>query len=401
MKEFLSSDEASALLQISLPTLYAYVSRGLIRSIQGEERRARSYFAEDVYRLISTRTARQTSNKSRGSSDVFGVPIESRIALIDKGMLWYRGRSAITLAQTSTIEEVASMLWEVSKFDQGSASDNDIFRLALERIRHAGDDASPLHRALIGLGFAASTHGHFWLRDDRATAAAGAFVLKMMLACVTGVAPTSEPIHQQLARAWKIDDPNAVNVLRAALILCVDHELNPSTYTVRCIASTGSNVLLAVMGGLGALFGPRHGGATGNARTLIREALRESDIPTYLVGRLNGGEQFASFGHKLYPDGDPRATCLLALLRSCRDESARLSGIQEIANTIHRAINLRPNLDFALAAIEETLALPVTSALTLFGIGRAVGWIAHAKEQAMIKEPIRPRAIYIGPRPVD
>ncbi|KVR40754.1 citrate/2-methylcitrate synthase [Burkholderia multivorans] len=398
MKLYLTSDEAATQLGVSTATLYAYVSRGLIRSIKtgGNQHRSRAYLAEDVYRLLSNREVRQSAGKA---GEQRAGALESRIALIENGRLYYRGLDAVHLARTHSLEQVAAILWETEEPDFGE-TDLESSTAAWQLCAELGNDLPPMNRALIGLGFAANQHGQFWMRDGASTIKAGRLALEVMVSCVTGQPPSSDPIHVRLARAWGISGKGASEILRMALVLCADHELNPSTYSVRCIASTGTNLLLALAGGIAAMLGPRHGGATATARALIRECKRESRAQDYLLARLQSGEQFPSFGHKLYPDGDPRAALLLEELQAQRQSHASMAVILEIASIVLRATTARPNLDFALAAVEDALKLPSGSALSLFAIGRCVGWIAHAREQAMIDSaPIRPRAIYIGPRP--
>lgn len=398
MKLYLTSDEAASQLGVSTATLYAYVSRGLIRSIKtgGTQRRARAYMAEDVYRLLSSREVRQSAGKA---GEQRAGALESRIALIENGHLYYRGLDAVELARTHSLEQVAAILWEGGEVDFGEV-DTESFSAARQQCTQIAGDLPPMNRALIGLGLAANGHGQFWMRDGASTIKAGSLALEVMVSCVTGHAPSADPIHLRLARAWGVSAKGASEILRMALVLCADHELNPSTYSVRCIASTGTNLLLALAGGIAAMLGPRHGGATATARALIRECKREARSQDYLLARLQGGEQFPSFGHRLYPDGDPRAALLLQELQGLRQSQASMDVVLDIAATVHRATTARPNLDFALAAVEEVLKLPSGSALSLFAIGRCVGWVAHAREQAMIDSaPIRPRAIYIGPRP--
>src|SRR6185312_553075 len=118
------------------------------------------------------------------------------------------------------------------------------------------------------------------------------------------------PIHVQCAEAWKLDKADA-DLIRMALILCADHELNASSFTARCVASTGASLRAAVIGGLAALSGGRHGGMTSRIETFWR-SLEDGDLVAQLRRRLAADETLPGFGHPLYPEGDPRATVLLA-----------------------------------------------------------------------------------------
>ena len=105
------------------------------------------------------------------------------------------------------------------------------------------------------------------------------------------------------------------------------------------------------------------------------------------------------FGHPLYPDGDVRAATLFALLRETMPRSPELAFAERLAAAAERLIDRKANVDFTTVTVERVLGLPKDSALALFLLGRTVGWIAHALEQAAHGALIRPRARYTGPRP--
>jgi citrate synthase len=176
-------------------------------------------------------------------------------------------------------------------------------------------------------------------------------------------------------------------LIRRCLVLLADHELNASTFVARCVASTAASPYAVVSAALGALSGHRHGGASARAEAAF-QALKPSGDPIMaMAGRLFRGEAVPGIGHPLYPDGDPRAVAILYALSVTVPHARRLVGA-------------RPNVDLALAAATTALELPPGAALNLFIIGRTVGWIAHAIEQYQSGVPIRPRAQYIGPRPL-
>jgi citrate synthase len=111
------------------------------------------------------------------------------------------------------------------------------------------------------------------------------------------------------------------------------------------------------------------------------------------------GAPIPGFGHRLYPDGDVRAVALLEALARIAPASERLRFVRRVASAGEVVTGQRPNLDVALAAVERVLALPPGAALSLFLLGRSVGWIAHMLEQAAQPDVIRPRAHYVGPSP--
>jgi citrate synthase len=158
------------------------------------------------------------------------------------------------------------------------------------------------------------------------------------------------------------------------------------------VASTGASLRIAVVAGLAALAGPRHGGVTARVETLW-DAIEGRPVLETLRARLAAGEELPGFGHPLYPDGDPRAAALLTPVLASNATAA------EFVAAVEHLTGRRPSLDVALVAVRRHLRLPVGSAFDLFALGRSVGWIAHALEQRSSRQLIRPRAIYTGPPP--
>jgi len=192
-----------------------------------------------------------------------------------------------------------------------------------------------------------------------------------------------------MARAWGSDAAGA-DLIRRALVLCADHELNASAFAVRVVASTGAALPACLLAGLAALSGPLHGGMTERVAALLAEPGMKADPAGALAARLDRGERLPGFGHRLYPAGDPRATALLAALDPGPWWQSVFAAAEELTG-------LRPNIDAALVALERTLRLPEGAALAIFATGRTAGWIAHALEQRQDGRLIRPRASYAGP----
>jgi citrate synthase len=209
----------------------------------------------------------------------------------------------------------------------------------------------------------------------------------------------SASIDVALGRAWKLDDRD-IAIVRAALILCADHELNVSSFTARCVASAGSNPYAVVIGGLAALEGPRHGGAGARVEAMLESVRKSRDLAGAIQARLQRGEPIEGFGHPLYPDGDPRAKALFELLRAAYAKSPELAFMLAFGRAASDAGRGHPNLDFALTAVSRVLRLPAGSPIVLFAAGRTIGWIGHAIEQYATGQLIRPRAKYVGERPV-
>jgi citrate synthase len=207
--------------------------------------------------------------------------------------------------------------------------------------------------------------------------------------------PSPEPLHLQIARSWAPKNKHAADLIRRALVLLADHELNASTFTVRCAASTGLNLFDSIIAGLVALKGPKHGGAGVLAAQLLK-TLGDGDVAPLVRERVALGERFAGFGHGVYRHGDPRARALLdALARA----GAAPKLVSEIPDRITEATGEFVNIDYALAVLVHVLGQAPGNELVLFAMARTVGWIAHASEQLQHGRLIRPRARYIGPAP--
>jgi citrate synthase len=208
------------------------------------------------------------------------------------------------------------------------------------------------------------------------------------LATALGAVPGSEPVHARLAQGWSVEREGA-DLIRSALVLLADHELNASTFAARVAASTGAPIAACLLAGLATLTGPRHGGAGAAAIALVEDAERLG-ADEAIARWLAHDRPLPGFGHPLYPEGDPRAQALLPDLDI--DD-----GLLHLRDSVLAATGLHPNIDFALAALTRSLRLPADAPFRLFALGRSVGWTAHAIEQVASNRPIRPRARYDGP----
>jgi citrate synthase len=396
--ELLNSGEAARRLGVSAATLYAYVSRGLLRSEAVDGSRERRYRADDVVRLKRRRDVGRKAESIANHALDFGTPVlESALTLIENGRLHYRGIDAALLARTASLEDAARLLWDCD--DKPFAADNlPPLTTALRRAWIAAATLSPPDRCLVLLPAAAALDHPSWVEDRSAMLETGVRVLRLLTAAVTARPPSALPVHEQLAVAWRVP-ADRVPVLRAVLVLLADHEFNASAFAARVVASTGANLYGATMAGLAALNGPRHGGATRRVAAMFDDLKGTTDLDADLGRMLRARVYIPGFGHPLYPDGDVRAVTLMAMLRETMPNAPELAFAERLAAAVERLIDRKPNVDFANVAVERALGLPKDSALALFLLGRTVGWIAHALEQAAHGALIRPRARYTGPPP--
>lgn len=399
MSRFLSASEAAEKLGITLPTLYAYVSRGLIRSeaLQGSTRQRR-YYAEDVEKLLERKEAARNPEKLAESALNWGTPVlESRLTLILDHGLYYRGQDALQLAERNTIEQVAALLW-LDDMDSVTRLFADAVQLD---VWQAGDHPylTEIHRMQMALSLAAGDDLAAYDLKSESAARTGARILRLMTLLAVGRVAGGGSMVERLHEAWCPDHVYAARWLNAALILCADHELNASSFTARVVAGAEATPYAVVIAGLSALQGAKHGGSTERVGAFLREVGTPRHARTVIAERLRRGEIIPGFGHRLYPNGDPRAETLLAMLRE--QPSPALELADAIMTEAERLIDHKPNIDFALSILVQALNLPASSALVLFALGRTVGWIGHAIEQYETGQLIRPRARYTGNPPSD
>jgi citrate synthase len=407
---YLTAREAAGELGISLKTLYAYVSRGLIRSeAAGGKRRNRRYRAEDVRKLKERKEQRRDPTRATESALDWGTPVmESAITLITEGRMYYRGRDAVALSEDHSLEQVAELIWtgSITEGDRGrlpelfSTSSGVVpERLGLDS-RGATSSRSPMETFGISLQRAEAEDPAAYDLRSAAIARTGARILRLLVAVAVGGEQDAEnTASQALQRRWVPREVGAATLLNRALVLCADHELNVSSFTARCVASAGATPYAVVVAGLAALGGMKHGGNTERVEAFLAEAEAVGDARGVIVSRLRRGEVVPGFGHQLYPEGDPRAEALLAAVTAAYPGSEALNLADEAAESAGDLMDELPNLDFALVVLARVLGLPPGGALALFALGRTVGWIGHAIEQYETGRIIRPRARYVGEQP--
>lgn len=373
MREWLTREEVLAKLGVRPQTLYAYVSRRQIeRRPDPADPRRSLYRGDDILALVGRRTRGRGQASVAASTLAWGEPvIHTSIATVSHGELIYRGEVVTALARRMGLEEVAAMLWEQPEavvFPESSDGGDPFQTLAA---------LAATARSLIG-------------RPRSKLVAEGAACVAAM-ASAFGAAGTG-PIERRIASAWALSVEGEA-LVRQALVLLADHELNPSTFAVRVAASTGAGMPACILAGLATLSGPRHGGAGAALQALLGEAIN-SGTETTIERWLATGQGLPGFGHPLYPFGDPRARTLLAHCEADEELSTLRAVVLDM-------VGLEPNIDYALLAIARRYALPPRADFGLFAIARTVGWAAHALEQASTGTIIRPRARYTGRSQMD
>lgn len=422
----LTAAEAAHHLGVKLGTLYAYVSRGWIKSYRRRVGRQALYRRADIEALrglVAPERGRRARSLPDASSWVTvaqpvraaaegpapGVIVtESAVSSIVDGRLAYRGYPIEEVIEHASFEEVSLLLWNGERPTPDAVAElaSEIASAKMPApvataIAAMGDDAPPLLRLSVMMPSLAALERRSEPLERRARAKLILSMLPLPLSRKTraqadGRGGMAERLLRNVAGSTAADFE--INAMNRVLVACAEHELNASTFAARVVASTGADLYASVVAALCSLSGPIHGGACDR----IEEMLAELDHGVRLDECLDvfGREHRLppGFGHAIYPEGDPRAV----LLKQTALTIARRKGrkLYETALKVEQAVfkrdRLRPNLDFYQTVCTRMLGFPLGSPAAIFAVGRAAGWIAHALEQYENNRLIRPRMRYRG-----
>jgi citrate synthase len=334
----------------------------------------------------------------------------------ERGELIIAGFPVGELARQATFEETTWLLWHGHL---PSAQQLDVFRAELAAERALRPAAISLLRdaAVAGVGSMEALRmavGTMACDDGRAIVSRFPTIIAAFWRLRRGDEPLAP--RRDLGHAANFlymlsgDAPHLerVRALETYLNTVVDHGLNASTFTARVITSTGSDLVSAVVGAIGALKGPLHGGAPGPALDMVFEIGQADRAEELLRRKLEAGERLMGFGHRIYKVRDPRAEVLAAaaermftragdmsLYTLARSVEATAVRLLEEYKPGHR---LQTNVEFYTALLLHGLGLDAPLFTPTFAMSRVSGWIAHAFEQRQANRIIRPQSEYSGPR---
>jgi citrate synthase len=340
----------------------------------------------------------------------------------DEGVLSYRGIDIHQLAEHSNFEETTYLLWfgvlptasQLTEFRKELAFSRALNWRIYEFLRNVPTDATPMEVLRTAVSLLSlydpdekdSSHESNVRKSYRLTSQIAMIVaiFDRIRKGKTIIDPDRSLSHSaNFLRMLNGVNPTetATRALDVALILQADHELNASTFAARVIASTLSDIHSAIVGAIGALKGPLHGGA--NAETMkILVAIDETgaDPVEYVKQMFEEKKKISGFGHRVYRTEDPRATHL----RRMSEDLGRSAGNTkwfDMSRKIELFVNaekkLNANVDFYSASTYTTLGVEIDLFTPIFAISRIAGWTAHVIEQLDDNRLIRPRADYIGP----
>jgi len=373
-ENLVDAKKAAEMLGISIASLYSYVSRGKLGRTEDPKTGTSLFGVQEIEEFVSRRDRGKRPDQVAIASLHFGLPVlESGISTVEDGRLLFRGHDAAELASHVDLETVAALLWVLPT----PRLETDVL---------ADVPPGPFRAAFSGWlaqEAAACPSRASWAASDVLYHASRIF--QVAAAIGTGSGDGNIAVHQRLATRYGVDQGD-VDLLKAALVLHADHELNTSTFAVRCVASTCASPYAAILAGVCATMGSRH--ADFRAALDYIQRFTKSD---HHVSPQDGAA-IPGFGHPLYPQGDPRAGTLLAALRSRPYLAARTAEVDDLIARVGKETGKLPKNDFAMAALVHALAIPVEVADIVFATSRLVGWVAHALEQYALPTLIRPRA---------
>lgn len=351
------------------------------------------------------------------------VAAETRLSSVDgqAGELIIAGFPVEELAGRATFEETVYLLWrdrlpdaqELAAFREALAARRDLPPATLDLLRTA---AVRQVAAIDALRMAAGTLSLQGLADPEQQALTLLASFPTIIAAYGRLLQGEEPIapRPDLGHAanylfmlfGQTPTPEHTRGLETYLNTVVDHGMNASTFTARVIISTQSDLISAVVGALGALKGPLHGGAPGPALDMVFEIGEAANAESYLRRKLEQGERLMGFGHRIYKVRDPRAEVLSAAAAQMFQGNGHQALYQLSRQVEQTAVallaeykpgrNLQTNVEFYTALLLHGLGLTTDLFTPTFAIGRAAGWIAHCFEQQQLSRIIRPQSAYVG-----
>ena len=374
--DLISTREAADLLGVKPATLYAYVSRGLLRSHRASGNAPSTFRRSAVEELARSRGRRPALLGLAGT--------QPEVSVIVEDTLYYRGEDACRLARTRRFEDVAEWLWSGERRATPAWRANaEALRLARPVQQGLPATTPPVDRLAVVVPLLAATDP---LRLDLSPRAVALTARTLIATLVEALPEAGPPAHGRSVahRLWARLAPDAptdadIAALDAALILVADHGTRPpATATARLAASLRSDPYAVVSAAMGVGSGAQQARRFLTLQAIFAGIAEPIDAIRVLGGRLRQGEDVPGFQRRQYGGADPRARLLLAMLAEQQRSPGRLAGIQQLVDLIRERRAAEPNVEVAVAALAAVAGMIPGAGEAIFGIGRTAGWIAHA-----------------------
>lgn len=332
----------------------------------------------------------------------------------EAGRLVIRGHDLAELAGRASYEEVLHLLWDGFFKDLPARA---LMREALgaarvrafARLPALPKDLGAVEQLRIGLAHQPDGDALNIALDLVATGAVHTAAIARLRQGLAPIAPDASLSQAadflRMLRGVRASEAEAA-ALDCYLVTVADHGLNASTFAARVVASTQAGLASAAIAGFCALKGPLHGGAPGPVLDMIDSIGAPEHAEAWIDVALTRGDRLMGFGHRVYHVRDPRADALKAAVARLPKTSGRLAFAEAIETTALTSLRqkyptrrLETNVEFYTALLLEALAIPRETFTCVFACGRLGGWIAHAREQIETKRLVRPKSLYVGPRP--
>ncbi len=338
----------------------------------------------------------------------------------EKGDLIYSGYNIDTLAENSSFEEVAFLLWndrlptaeELDDLKEKLVAERDLPRPVIEYLKNTSKDAEPMSVLRTATSMLADFDEEAPLDDIDANMRKSIRITAKMPAIIAGfqrirdgkefITPLKEgSTAYNFLYMLNGERPgeSAEKTMDICLIIHAEHGMNASTFTARAICSTQSDIYSAITGAIGSLKGPLHGGANTAVMNMLLKLDKDADVEGYIRERLAERKKVMGFGHRVYRTVDPRAKHLMAMARDLAEETDSVylyEWSEKIVEVMKDEKGIDPNVDFFSATVYYSMGIKTDLFTCIFAMSRITGWTAHFIEQAANNRLIRPRQLYVG-----
>lgn len=387
---YLTAKEAAAELGVSVSTLYAYVSRNRLRSVEqpGKAKtRNRRYWRADIERLKSGKQANED----------WPIAADTSITLLTKDGLFYRGQSVEKLADTGSFEDAAEILWDT----QGTEVFDDELPptpTGFEKLSELVAELDSTQRLVTLLPYLESCNPKAYDLSREGFARTAAGVTRLCAGILCGAKPTRDPLHEFLAN--RLNAPSGFDdILRRLLVIMADHELDPSAYAVRALANTGATPHRAVAAGLMAFNGRRlWAKPIDSVARLVNEIFQAKDPCEPILRRFRAGDDIPGFFKGIHEIKDPRPAHLLKALSQADKGAEEFERLEAALRAAEEIAGVTPHILLVATYISRRVGYE-DGDLALVCLSRSAGWLAHALEQFLEHPLVRPRANYVGALP--